>query len=177
MNQNNFDKLRRLLITLLIIRQIKVISPQSPQDDLNSNMDHISHNIYVSHYDCSLPQNTQMYSLSEVTECETEDPQYERANVFLNLFQRNPLYKITAWALKVDISHTRYWCGMHSHSSMSRSTNMITRSIKIEGKLLKEIIEANKEGTEWEYIDQETDYDLPIPFILDTKKVSMFTKG
>ena len=152
--------------------------PQTRQDDTD-NLNYVSHNLVVSHFDCSLPSNSQMYSLSEVSDCKITETSYEKNNVLMRIYQKNPLFQIIAYAAWVNTQHTRYWCGMYSHSSISRTTNMITRPYKLDGKIFKEMMQTERVEDTFAYPDDTTDndYTIYIPIVMNQRKQTVITKG
>ena len=90
------------------------------------NIDNVSQELIVSHYDCTKMQDNRMYSLNKVAECNISPENLYIAPATITLYQKNYSTDLSATMCSVKVYVFRYNCGMFLHTSYVHDQSSIT---------------------------------------------------
>ena len=90
------------------------------------NIDNVSQELIVFHYDCTKMQNNRMYLLNKVAECNISPESLYIAPATITLYQKNYRIELSVTMCSVKVHVFRYNCGMFSHTSCMHDQNSIT---------------------------------------------------
>ena len=98
----------------------------------------------VTHYDCERPEETILYSTTEVPDCklDLEDVKYSKAQIVT--YYRSFAKRIEGWQCSVSYQHERWYCGVGSNTGMDASHVSITTPLLITGEQCKAVIPQSK---------------------------------
>ncbi len=105
-----------------------------------ANLADASPSLLVSHYDCTEPRNMRMFSTTEVADCEVQPEDMSSNKVRIRMYTKNLATKVDAHVCSVSYQHERWYCGMHSHSSIDAKSSSITTPLLITGAQCKSVI-------------------------------------
>ena len=81
------------------------------------NIDNVSQELIVSHYDCTKLQDNRIYSLNKVAECNISPENLYVAPATPTLYQKNYRTELSATMCSVKVHVFRYNCGTISPTS------------------------------------------------------------
>ena len=90
------------------------------------NIDNVSQELIVSHYDYTKMQDNRMYSLNKVAECNISPENLYLGPATITLYQKIYRTDLSATMCSVKVPVFRYNCGMFSHTSYVHDQNSIT---------------------------------------------------
>ena len=98
----------------------------------------VSHNVFVSHYDCEDPEDATQYSISEVPSCNLAEADIETNLAHVTMYQRNPITTINGTTCKMMIQTFVWYCGWNDHSIIVDDYNTATIPYKISAENCKQ---------------------------------------
>ena len=144
----------------------------------NANLADASPSLLVSHYDCNEPKNMRMFSTTEVADCEVQPEVIASNKVRIRMYTKNLATKVDAHVCSVSYHHERWYCGMHSHSSIDTKSSSITTPLLITGAQCKSVIPTKeKPETSLDYSGLHGKSTVSISFKLDQFTSSVTTFG
>ena len=90
------------------------------------NIDNVSQELIVSHYDCTKMKDNRKYSLIKVAERKITPEDFYIALATINLYQKTYRTHLPATMWSVNVHVLRYNCGMSSHTWYAHDQNRIT---------------------------------------------------
>ena len=108
-------------------------------DDIND----VSNELRVIHYDCSEMKENKKYSLTQVSPCKITPENIQMVDTHVTLYQRSYRTFVKALMCKVTAILIRYDCGIYSHSSIVHNAPIITYDNIVSPE---QCLNANKTG-------------------------------
>ena len=135
------------------------------------NIDNVSQELIVSHYDCTKMQDNRKYSLNKVVECKISPENLYIAPATFTLYQKNYRTDLSATMCSVKVHVFRYNCGMFSHTSYVHDQNSITYDLTVTPQMCRLASKSKK----IKITAFDENFDVPIEFYTGTQ--SNFNDG
>ena len=135
------------------------------------NIDNVSQELIVSHYDCTEMQDNRMYSLNKVVECNISPENLYIAPATITLYQKNYRTDLSATMCSVKVHVFRYNCGIFPHTSYVHDQNSSSYDMIITSEMCRLASKSKK----IKILTVDETFDVPIEF--DTKTQSSFNDG
>ncbi len=129
--------MKLIFIPFIIILTQRTFPEENPDENL-------AHGLIVSHFDCSNPENTQIYSMNEVPKCEMAPEDIELACATTRIYQKSYVHETEGHRCELKVHSLTWWCGMHDHSQISTRTSSITRNIKVTAENCRMAVEKGE---------------------------------
>ena len=143
------------------------------------NPDNIAPSLLVTHYDCENPLAADTYSVNEVPSCQLKPENIDVAEAVATLYQVAPIREISAHRCTLSYQVITWYCGMHSHSSMSYNTANIVREYALsvqDCELARSTGEMKVTFPSWVPTDKDWD-GTRVQFKMDTKHTQVLNFG
>ena len=114
-----------------------------------------------------------MYALTEVPNCKIAPADTEQNTAEIQIYQKSTLKTVEAYECYIEYHSLRWHCGMHSHSSISRTHDSITRKLPLTGE---ECGRAVKKGF---YTVDTVHWNVKweVPMKIETESIITFADG
>ena len=165
--------MKQIYVLILFIIQV----PETFAESVNP--DNVAPSLLVTHYDCENPLAADTYSVNEVPSCQLTPENIDVAEAVATLYQVAPVREITAHRCTLSYQVITWYCGMHSHSSMSYNEKTIVREYALtveecnkarqNGKIEIKFPNWVPTGKAWDGTD--------VKFVLDTKHTQILNFG